>query len=82
MTETPEPPIDDLSFEAALKQLEQVVEKLESGDTPLEESINLYRRGAQLKAHCEAKLADAETKVAQITQGPDGTPTAKPAAFD
>ena len=82
MTETPEPPIDDLSFEAALKQLEQVVEKLESGDTPLEDAIAMYERGARLKAHCEAKLAAAEMKVAQITQGPDGTPAAKPAAYD
>ena len=85
MTDTPdtaEPDVDSLSFEAALKALEQVVEKLESGDTPLEDAIALYERGARLKAHCEAKLAAAEMKVAQITQGPDGTPTAKPAAFD
>ena len=56
-------PIADLSFEEAMAALEQVVGRLERGEVPLEESITLYERGAALKAHCEAKLKDAEAKV-------------------
>ena len=68
-------PIGDMSFEEAMKALEAVVAQLESGDVPLEESIALYERGAALKAHCQAKLAQAEEKVAQITLDADGAPT-------
>lgn len=67
--------VAEMSFEQALGELEQVVSKLERGDVPLEDSIKLYERGAELKAHCEAKLKDAEEKVAQITLGSDGSPT-------
>jgi exodeoxyribonuclease VII small subunit len=65
-------PVVELSFEAALAELEKVVARLESGEVPLEESITLYARGAELKAHCEDKLKAAEARVAEITQGPDG----------
>lgn len=61
-----EKPISDLSFEEAMAALEQVVGRLERGEVPLEESIALYERGAALKAHCEAKLKDAEEKVELI----------------
>ena len=67
--------IEDMSFEEAMKALETVVGRLESGDVPLEESIALYERGAALKAHCQAKLAQAEEKVAQITLDGEGKPT-------
>ena len=70
-----ETPIDEMSFEEAMKALEAVVGRLESGDVPLEESIALYERGAALKAHCQAKLAQAEEKVAQITLDGEGAPT-------
>ncbi|MEI4484848.1 exodeoxyribonuclease VII small subunit [Frigidibacter sp. MR17.14] len=63
-----------MSFEEAMKALEQVVGQLERGDVPLEASIGLYERGAALKAHCEAKLKAAEEKVAKITLGSDGKP--------
>lgn len=66
--------VSEMSFEDALKALEQVVGQLERGDVPLEDSIALYERGAKLKAHCEAKLKDAEEKVAQITLGEGGQP--------
>lgn len=66
--------VSEMSFEDALKALEQVVGQLERGDVPLEDSIALYERGAKLKAHCEAKLKDAEEKVAQITLGENGQP--------
>ena len=67
--------IEKMSFEQALAELEQVVNKLESGDTPLDTSIDLYERGAALRAHCEAKLAAAEEKVAKITSDAAGNAT-------
>lgn len=60
-------PVADLSFEDALRELEQVVVQLERGDVALEKSIELYERGAVLKAHCEAKLAAAQAKIDLIT---------------
>ena len=63
-----------MSFEEAMAALEQVVGRLESGNVPLEESIGLYTRGAQLKAHCEAKLKDAQAKVEKITLSADRQP--------
>ena len=63
-----------LSFEDALKQLETIVDRLERGDVALDESITLYERGALLKARCEAKLKEAEEKVAAITLDGDGNP--------
>ncbi|MBO6853649.1 MAG: exodeoxyribonuclease VII small subunit [Marivivens sp.] len=70
-----ERPVEDLTFEEALKELEDVVGKLERGDVALEDSIALYDRGAALKKRCETKLAEAEEKVAKITLGSDGQPT-------
>lgn len=67
--------IETMSFEQALAELEQVVGQLESGDTPLERSIELYERGAALRAHCEAKLSAAEEKVARITSDAAGNAT-------
>lgn len=60
-----------MSFEEALRALEDVVAKLERGDVPLDQSISLYERGAALRARCEAKLKEAEEKVSKITL--DGT---------
>ena len=71
MTDTP---VAEMSFEDAMKELEAVVNRLESGDVPLEDSIKLYERGAALKEHCQKKLAEAEEKVAQITLDGDGKP--------
>lgn len=68
-------PIAGMSFEEAIRELEQVVSALDRGDVPLEESIKLYERGAALKAHCETKLKEAEEKVAQITLDANGQPT-------
>ena len=69
-----ETPVSEMSFEDAMKELEAVVTRLESGDVPLEDSIKLYERGAALKAHCQKKLAEAEEKVAQITLDGEGNP--------
>lgn len=67
-------PVADMSFEEAMKELEVVVGRLESGEAPLEDSIKLYERGAELKEHCQKKLAEAEEKVAQISLDADGNP--------
>ena len=67
--------IEEMSFETAMAELEQVVTQLERGDVALDASIALYERGAALKAHCEAKLKSAEEKVAAITLIGDGQPT-------
>ena len=61
-----EKPISELSFEEAMAALEAVVAQLERGDVALENSIALYERGAQLKAHCADKLKAAEEKVELI----------------
>ena len=68
-------PVSELSFEAAMAELEKVVGQLERGDVALEESIALYERGAALKKRCEAKLNEAQEKVAAITLDADGQPT-------
>jgi exodeoxyribonuclease VII small subunit len=71
MTNTP---VEKMSFEAAMAELEAVLGKLERGDVALDESITLYERGALLKARCEAKLKEAEEKVAAITLDGNGNP--------
>ena len=58
--------VSEMSFEEAMAALEGVVSQLERGEVPLEQSIALYERGAALKAHCAAKLKDAEEKVELI----------------
>ena len=64
--------IKKMIFEDALKELETIVAKLERGDAPLEDSINIYQRGAALKAHCEGKLKDAQLKVEKIVLNSNG----------
>ena len=66
--------VNEMTFEQAMAELEQVVSKLERGDVALEDSIKLYERGAELKKRCEAKLKEAEEKVAAITFDGDGQP--------
>ena len=55
--------IASLSFEQALAELESIVQELESGQAPLERSIEMYERGARLKAHCEQRLEAARLRV-------------------
>ncbi|TCT07586.1 exodeoxyribonuclease VII small subunit [Aquabacter spiritensis] len=69
------PDVTSLSFEAALAELEAIVQRLERGDVPLEESIAIYERGEALKARCETLLKDAEARVEMITRDADGRPT-------
>lgn len=75
----PSVPVDALSFEAALRELETIVGRLEQGEVDLEDSIALYERGQALKAHCDSKLKAAEGRLEKIvlgTKGPEGTETA------
>jgi exodeoxyribonuclease VII small subunit len=66
--------IKAMSFEAALKELEQIVTKLERGDTDLEQSIDIYERGEALRAHCDQLLKKAEAKVERIVLNAQGLP--------
>ena len=66
--------IADLSFEDALKRLEAIVHRLESGEASLDESIKLYAEGDQLRKQCETRLQDAQARIEKISLGPDGAP--------
>lgn len=66
--------ITELSFEAALSELEGIVSKLEAGDVGLEQSIDIYTRGTQLRQHCDSKLKNAKTRIDKITLSADGKP--------
>jgi len=56
-----------MGFEEAMKELEDIVRDLESGQVKLDDAVKAYERGAALKKHCETKLADARMKVEKIT---------------
>ncbi|MEQ8435624.1 MAG: exodeoxyribonuclease VII small subunit [Oceanicaulis sp.] len=71
--------IAKMSFEAALAELEGIVSQLERGEVQLEKSIAMYERGAALKAHCEARLKDAQLKVDKIVIGANGEAGTEPA---
>tara|TARA_B100001057_G_scaffold496897_1_gene599603 strand:+ start:4473 stop:4727 length:255 start_codon:yes stop_codon:yes gene_type:complete len=62
-----------LSFEAALDELETIVERLERGDVALEASIEIYQRGSQLRAFCDEKLRDAQMRIEKISDSGAGT---------
>lgn len=72
-------PVETLSFEDALAELEQIVRGLEGGQQKLEEAIAAYERGAALRQHCEAKLAEAEARVAALVERADGSLALRPA---
>ena len=63
------PPADSLKFEAALAELEQIVQGMEGGRLPLEESLEAYRRGSELLKHCQQQLGDAERKIQVLENG-------------
>ena len=72
MPDAPQRPVDELAFEAALKELEEIVGKLERGDVPLADSIAFYERGEALKERCQKLLGEAEARVEKIRVGADG----------
>ena len=71
----PDPEIAALTFEDALRALEEVVRGLESGEVPLDATISLYERGEQLRLHCQARLDAAQARIEQIVTGAGGTVT-------
>jgi exodeoxyribonuclease VII small subunit len=68
----PRPDIANLPFEAALAELEAIVDQLEKGAVALDESIRLYERGEALKRRCEELLQNAEMRIEKITLSADG----------
>jgi exodeoxyribonuclease VII small subunit len=71
-----------MSFEDALAELEGIVRRLEGGQVKLDDAIQSYERGAQLKRHCERKLNEAQQRVDRIVIGSDGAVTVEPAKLD
>ena len=67
-------PIEDLAFEDALKELELIVGKLESGDTPLQQAIELYERGNKLRQRCADRLDAAQARIEAIRLDGEGRP--------
>ena len=74
----PKPDVSALSFEDALAELEQIVRGLENGQQKLADAIDAYERGAAIRRHCEAKLTEAEARVAAIVQNADGSLSTRP----
>jgi exodeoxyribonuclease VII small subunit len=72
VSKTPLLDIREMSFEAALRELETIVSRLEQGDADLEDSIMLYERGQMLKSHCETKLKAAEGRLEKLVLGAQG----------
>ena len=66
--------VAELSFEEALKELERIVGRLESGDAALEEAIQLYERGDQLRKQCAARLDAAQARIEAIRLDAEGRP--------
>ena len=75
------PDIAALSFEDALKQLEDIVRTLEAGKGKLDDSIAAYERGSALRRHCERKLAEAEARIEKIALSADGSVRSEPAGL-
>ncbi|MGL4314208.1 MAG: exodeoxyribonuclease VII small subunit [Sphingomonas sp.] len=69
-------PVDQMSFEEALRELESIVGHLERGDAPLDESIRLYERGSQLRQRCADRLDAAQARIEAIKLDGDGRPVA------
>ena len=75
MAENQQAVVGSLSFEQAMAELEAIVQRLERGDVPLEESVAIYERGETLKRRCEELLRQAEARVEKITLDASGKPT-------
>lgn len=74
MAETERPNVETMAFEAAMGELEEIVDKLEKGNVPLEQSIAYYERGEALKARCDALLKNAEMRVEKVRLKARGEP--------
>ncbi|GGA02949.1 exodeoxyribonuclease 7 small subunit [Blastomonas marina] len=69
------PDIAEMSFEDALRALEDVMRKLEGGEVPLDQSIDLYERGEALRAHCQKRLDAAQVRIEKIVTDSEGRAT-------
>lgn len=69
--------VKNISFEDALKELESIVQKLESGQVKLEEAVSAYEKGVQMQKICEEKLKEAQMKVEKLILDKEGKPTGK-----
>ena len=69
---------ENLSFEAMLRRLEEIVHALEQGDVALDRSLTLYTEGAELIRRCTKQLDEAEQTVVRLQKGPDGSPMELP----
>lgn len=70
--------ISSLSYEAALAQLDALIQKLEGGSIALEDAIAAYERGTRLARHCEELLDRTERRVSALMVGADGRMTERP----
>lgn len=75
-------PVTELSFEEALGELEAIVDRLDRGEIPLEQSIAAYERGTALRRHCEQKLAEARMRVERLVDDGSGGMTTEPLDAD
>ncbi len=71
-----------MTFEQALGELERIVQELERGQLDLDAAIKAYERGSELKAHCTAKLREAQLRVERISLAGDGKAQAVPVEID
>ena len=65
----------EISFEAALEQLEQIVRQLESGTTGLDEMVGAFEKGQKLIKLCNGKLNEVEKRIELLVKTPDGAKT-------
>ena len=68
----------NMSFEEALKELESIVKKIDSGEETLDAAIQAFERGSELKKHCQAKLDEAKLKIEKIIQTAEGKISSEP----
>ena len=71
---------ENMTFEASMQRLEQIVRTMERGDAPLEESLKLFQEGTELVRSCGKLLEEAQMQVKKIMTAPDGSPVEE--AFD
>ena len=65
---------ENMTFEASMQRLEQIVRTMERGDAPLEESLRLFQEGTELVRSCGKLLEEAQLQVKKIMTAPDGSP--------
>ncbi|USN98761.1 MAG: exodeoxyribonuclease VII small subunit [Phycisphaeraceae bacterium] len=77
-----ESPVDDLTYEAAVEELESIIERIESGEIGLEDSISFYERGTKLLRRCRAVLGQAEQRIERLDADALADPATEPDSGD